>query len=180
VVALVWGRVMTLVQKKWSLQECSQAIAAELAMTGQRAIAAASEIAESMEARNKAARDLRTGLQQAAARLKSETDQRSPLPAVLAACSHAWRQEEQALSASLFTARGQLDAQAHAVSLAVDSMRRCVARSDAWDLLAQAALTEASRSEERLFGTTEECTQLIAEMGAMQAQLEAICAGVGR
>jgi hypothetical protein len=39
---------MTLVQKKWSLQECSRAIASELAMTGQRTINAGSEIAESM------------------------------------------------------------------------------------------------------------------------------------
>jgi hypothetical protein len=171
---------MTLDQNKWSLQECSHAIASELAMTGQRAIDAGSEIAESMKARNQVARDLRTGLQEAAARLTSETHHRSPLPTILAACIHAWRQEEQALSVRLSTARGQLDAQAHSVSLAVDLARRCVARSDTWDLLAQAALTEASISEERLFGTTDECTQLIAEMGVMQAELEAICAGVGR
>jgi hypothetical protein len=171
---------MNLVQKKWSLQECSQAIAAELAMTGQRAIDAGSEIAESMKARNQAARDLRTGLQEAATRLQSETDQRAPVPALLAVCTQAWRQEERNLSSRLSAALRQLDEQAHAVSRAVDSMRQCVASSDAWNLRAHAALTEASRSEERLFGTTEECTQLIAEMGEMQAQLEAICAGVGR
>jgi hypothetical protein len=171
---------MTLVQKKWSLQECSRAIASELAMTGQRTINAGSEIAESMKARNQAARELHASLQEAAARLQSETDQRAPLPALLAECSQVWRQEERTLSSSLSDALRQLNEQAHAVSRAVDSMRRCVTSSDAWALRAQAALMEASRTEERLFGTTEECTQLIAEMGAMRTQLEAICAGVGR
>jgi hypothetical protein len=170
---------MTNDQAGWSLQACSQAIAAEIAMTGQRTIAAASEIAESMTARNQAARDLRARLQDAAARLKSETDQRAALPVLLTLSNQAWREEEQALSRRLSPARGQLEEQARAVSSAVDSVRRCVAKSDAWDLRAKATLTQAASSEERLYHTTEECTQLTAEMGAIQAQLEAICRGVG-
>jgi hypothetical protein len=170
---------MTQDQERWSLHACSQAIAAELAMTGQRAIDAGSEIAESMKARNQAARNLCARLQEAAARLEAATDQRAPLPALLTACSQAWRQEEQALSRSFSTARGQLDAEAHAVSSAAESMRRCVESADAWDIRAQATLTQAANSEERLYHTTEECTQLTAEMGAIQAQLEAICRGVG-
>jgi hypothetical protein len=170
---------MTQDQERWSLHACSQAIAAELAMTGQRTIAAASEIAESMTARNQAARELRARLQGAVARLKSETDQRAALPALLILSNQAWREEEQTLSRRLSPARGQLEEQVRAVSGAVESMRRCVAKSDAWDLRAQATLNQAASSEERLFRTTEECTQLTAEMGAIQAQLEAICRGVG-
>jgi hypothetical protein len=171
---------MTNHQKRWSLQENSEAIAAELARTGQRAIDAASEIAESMKARNQAAQHLCQCLKDAAARLKSETEPRAPLPALLAKYISAWRQEEQRLSASLSTAHQQHDARARAASDAVDSVRRFLANSDAWDIRAQETLTQASRTEERLFLTSEECTQLITEMGVMQAQLEAICQGVGR
>jgi hypothetical protein len=171
---------MTNAQEKWSLQVCSQAIAAELERTGQRAIAAAREIAKSTEARNQAARELDASLQVAVVRLQSETNQRAPLPALLSACSRAWREEEQTHSSALSTARAQLDAQSRAVSHAVNSIQRCVANSDAWDFRAQAMLTQASSTEEQLFRVTEECSQLTMAMGAIQAELLAICQGVGR
>jgi hypothetical protein len=80
----------------------------------------------------------------------------------------------------LSTAKEQHDARARSVSEAVDSMRRFFANSDAWELRAQVTLTQAASTEERILLTSEECTQLITEMGLVQAQLEAICQGVGR
>jgi hypothetical protein len=171
---------MTNHQKRWSLQENSKAIATELAITGQRAIDAALEIADSMKARNQAAQNLCACMKEAAARLKSETEERAPLPTLLAECIPAWRQEEQSLLIGLSTAKEQHDARARSVSEAVDSMRRFFANSDAWELRAQVTLTQAASTEERILLTSEECTQLITEMGLVQAQLEAICQGVGR
>jgi hypothetical protein len=149
-------------------------------MTGQHAIDAASVIAESMKVSNQAARDLCARLNDAAARLESETDRRAPLPELLVACSQDWRNEEQSLTSHLSTVQGQLDAQARSVSDAVGSMRECLANTDACDLRAQAMLTQAASTEERLSRTTEECTQLCAGMIFIQAQLEDICEEIGR